>query len=75
MIRIELPRNLSADGVVVGLESSLDLAVWRDATGVGDPVIQRDGAGQARIVWRVAPSSAPGHPPEFFRIALRPSDG
>jgi hypothetical protein len=74
VIRIEFPRNLAADGVTVGLESSADLVAWTAAAGISDPVIRRDAAGRASMVWQVPPSTAPNHPAQFFRLVVSETD-
>ena len=71
-VQFEFPRNLSADGYLLGVETSADLHSWQPEAGglvwVGS---RRDSAGLQVETWRSASPVASGAAPVFYRLVAR----
>ena len=71
-VQFEFPRNLSADGYLLGVETSADLHSWQPEGGglvwVGS---RRDPAGLQLETWRSASPVTSGAAPVFYRLVVR----
>jgi hypothetical protein len=72
VVHFEFPRNLTADGYLLTIETSTDLLTWRtDSTGLTFVGARRDGTGRQIETWSAPAPAAAAGVPLFFRLSAQ----